>query len=167
MPPSRRAYLDWLRGIAVLCMIEWHVLDAWTVSAGRDSRTWLVIQVLGGFAAPLFLFLAGLAVPFAIDSHRRRGADPRTASWLVQRRGWQVFGLAHLFRLQAFLINPNAHWSGVFKPDILNILGLGLAGTSYLVGRLRRSRGYGEPGAWWLLLPARCSECSWECSTHG
>ena len=149
--PSRRAYLDWLRGIAVVCMIEWHVLDAWTVTAGRDRPIWIVLQVIGGMAAPLFLFLAGLAVPFAIDSHRRRGAEPRQAAWLVQRRGWQVFGLAHLFRFQSFLINPNARWSSILKPDILNIMGLGLAGTSWLVGRAGAGA---RRGIWWLLLPA-------------
>ena len=78
--PSRRAYLDWLRGVAVVCMIEWHVLDAWTMTTARERPIWIVFQVIGGMAAPLFLFLAGLAVPFAIDSHRRRGADPREAA---------------------------------------------------------------------------------------
>ena len=27
---SRRGYIDWLRGISVLIMIEAHTLDAWT-----------------------------------------------------------------------------------------------------------------------------------------
>jgi len=27
----RLASVDWLRGLAVLCMILWHVVDAWTV----------------------------------------------------------------------------------------------------------------------------------------
>jgi uncharacterized membrane protein len=150
MRPPRRAYLDWLRGIAVICMIEWHVLDAWTTLPARDGWAWAVIKVIGGFAAPLFLFLAGVAVPLAIAGHRSRGAGARRAAWLVQKRGWEVFGLAHLFRLQSFLLNPNAKWSGILKPDILNVLGLGLAGTAWLVGR------GGAPGrrAWWLLLPA-------------
>ncbi len=150
MRPSRRAYLDWLRGVAVLCMIEWHVIDAWTVTAGRDGAAWGAIVVMGGMAAPLFLFLAGVSVPFAIGAHVSRGADRRRAAGLVQRRGWEVFGLAHLFRLQSFLLNPNAKWSGLLKPDILNILGLGLAGTSWLVGR----GGARGRRAWWLLLPA-------------
>lgn len=150
MRPLRRAYLDWLRGVAVLCMIEWHVLDAWTVVAGRDSAAWSVVTIIGGMAAPLFLFLAGVSVPFAIGAHVSRGATARRAAWLVQRRGWQVFGLAHVFRLQSFLLNPNGTWSGVLKPDILNILGLGLAGTAWLTGR----GGARGRRVWWLLLPA-------------
>ena len=27
---NRRGYIDWLRGISVLIMIEAHTLDAWT-----------------------------------------------------------------------------------------------------------------------------------------
>lgn len=150
MAASRRAYVDWLRGIAVLCMIEWHVIDAWAVQDGRDGAAWAIVRTVGGFAAPLFLLLAGLAVPLAIDARRRRGAGPVAAAWTVQKRGWQIFGLAHVFRLQSFLFNPNARWSGLLKPDILNILGLGLAGSAWLVGRAR------TPAArrWWLLAPA-------------
>ena len=150
MRPSRRAYVDWLRGVAVISMIEWHVLDAWTSIGIRTSTIWLVIQTIGGFAAPLFLFLAGVAVPFAIQAQVSKGADRRSAAWRVQRRGWQVFAIAHLFRLQSFLFNPNGKWSGMLKPDILNILGLGLAATAWLTGR------GSAPGRrfWWLIAPA-------------
>jgi uncharacterized membrane protein len=146
----RRSYIDWLRGIAVLTMIEWHVLDAWTIGTGRVRPAWPVIETIGGFAAPLFLFLAGVAIPFAINSKQRRGATVATAAWSVQKRGWEVFGIAHLFRFLSFLLNPTATWSSIFRPDILNILGLGLAGTSWLSGWLVRFR-RGHVG---LLVPA-------------
>ena len=47
---SRRSYIDWLRGIAVVSMIEWHVFDAWTAHSARDNAAWPVIKVIGGFA---------------------------------------------------------------------------------------------------------------------
>lgn len=146
MPQPRRAYLDWLRGVAVLCMIEWHVVDSWTATDGRGGALWPFIVNIGGMAAPLFLFLAGVSVPFAIASHEARGAAPAEAAWRVQKRGWQVFLIAHLFRLQTFITNPRASWSSIFKPDILNILGLGLALTAWLTGLARRSRDSGEGG---------------------
>jgi len=130
-------------------MIEWHVLDAWSVRDGRGGPIWIVIQTVGGFAAPLFLFLAGVAIPFAIGSRVRRGDDLQSGAWSVQQRGWEVFGIAHLFRFQSFLLNPTATWSSIFRPDILNILGLGLAGTSVLCGRAMRSR-----RVLWLIVPA-------------
>ena len=152
MRSSRRAYLDWLRGVAVICMIEWHVIASWTRAADRGVAAWPIIQLIGGFAAPLFLFLAGVAVPFAIDGYVSKGETPRRAAWLVQRRGWQVFLIAHLFRFQSFVTRPLATWSSVLKPDILNILGLGLAGTAWLTGRLRREDGSVRRN--WLLVAA-------------
>lgn len=140
MPAPRRAYLDWLRGVAVLCMIEWHVISSWAAPEAHANPVWPILVLIGGQAAPLFLFLAGLSVPFAINSHVGRGATPERASWLVQKRGWQVLLIAHLFRLQSFVTNPRASWSSIFKPDILNILGIGLVVTAWLTGWARRSR---------------------------
>ena len=77
MRSSRRAYLDWLRGVAVICMIEWHVIASWTRPSDQGGAAWPIIQLIGGFAAPLFLFLAGLAVPFAIDGYVAKGETPR------------------------------------------------------------------------------------------
>lgn len=34
----RRGYLDWLRGIAVLIMIQAHVIDSWTAEPYRHAR---------------------------------------------------------------------------------------------------------------------------------
>src|SRR5688572_21099148 len=100
----RHAYLDRVRGLAVLIMIEAHVLDSWTSVADRSHRGFGYAMMLGGFGAPLFLFLAGVAVVLAAGSKYRKTGDS-TASWsAVQRRGWQVFGLAFLFRLQSFIL---------------------------------------------------------------
>src|SRR5919109_763764 len=59
---TRRAYLDWMRGLAVLIMIEAHVIDSWTGGADRDGVGFGWSLILGGFGAPLFLFLAGVTV---------------------------------------------------------------------------------------------------------
>ncbi len=146
----RRAYIDWLRGVAVLIMIEWHSIDAWHIAGGRDSFTFWVITFIAGWAAPLFLFLAGLSVPFAGAARMARGLDRHAASRALQRRGWEIFLIAHLFRLQSFLLNPNASWNGLLKPDILNVLGLGLVVTAFCWERAttRRNRYV------WLLAPA-------------
>jgi uncharacterized membrane protein len=144
---SRLLYIDWMRGIAVLFMVLWHTVDAWTLPAARKGLGFDLVLFLAGWAAPLFLFLAGLSVPLAGDARERRGMDRDKASRTLQRRGWQVFLLAHLFRVQSFLLNPNGSWSSIFKPDILNILGLGLVLTALLWKRVRSPR----DAALWLL----------------
>ena len=62
MSGSRRAYIDWARGIAVLMMIEAHTTDAWTRAIEKKSVAYRDANIIGGFAAPMFLWLAGLAV---------------------------------------------------------------------------------------------------------
>lgn len=147
---SRRTYIDWLRGVAVLVMIEWHAIDAWTATDERAGWFFGTLAFLGGWAAPLFLFLAGLALPLAMDSHMRKGLTAREASWMLQKRGWQILLIAHIFRFQSYVMNPWAVWHSVLKPDILNILGLGMVVVAFCWGRSESLRG--RMG--WLLGPA-------------
>jgi len=147
--PARLLHIDWLRGVAVLFMILWHAVDSWTRQDVRRSTAFQAVVLIGGLAAPLFLFLAGVAVSVAGAGRLARGASRADASWGLQKRGWQIFGLAHLFRLQAYLFSSSAHWSSIFKPDILNILGLSLVAAAFCWGRARsRAATWG-----WLVLP--------------
>ena len=146
----RRTYIDWLRGVAVLIMIEWHAIDAWTGDEARVGQPFWSLAFLGGWAAPLFLFLAGVAVPLAVEANVRKGMTIREAAWALQKRGWQIWALAHLFRFQSYLLNPYAVWHSVLKPDILNILGLGLVAAAFCWGRSATLRGRMA----WLLGPA-------------
>jgi uncharacterized membrane protein len=146
----RRLDIDWLRGIAVLAMILWHTVDAWTVKTGRDTAAFAVVIFVAGWAAPLFLFLAGVSVALAASARTARGLSRARASWEVQKRGWGIFLLAHLFRFQSFLLNPNGSWNSLLKPDILNVLGLGVVAAAVCWGR---ARGRGSLAAW-LLGPA-------------
>jgi uncharacterized membrane protein len=122
-PRQRLAYVDWARGIAVLLMIEAHTIDAWTRAPARRGVLFRDATVLGGFAAPLFLWLAGLAVALAAAAAVRRGGSRRKAAEAVCRRGLEIFILAFLFRLQAFIVSPGGHPITLFRVDILNIMG--------------------------------------------
>ncbi len=146
----RRTYIDWLRGVAVLIMIEWHAIDAWTATDERVGWFFGTLAFVGGWAAPLFLFLAGIALPLAMDSHTRKGLSAREASWMLQKRGWQIWVIAHIFRFQSYVMNPWAVWHSVLKPDILNILGLGMVIVAFCWGRSESLRGRMA----WLLGPS-------------
>jgi uncharacterized membrane protein len=138
---GRRGYLDWLRGVAVLIMIEAHTLDSWTMAADRtrDAYRWGVI--LGGFGAPVFLFLAGVAIALGAGSRLRKGASAAEAARMARRRGWQIFGLAFLFRLQSLVVSGGT-LAKLAKVDILNIMGLAMLAAASLwgLGRSGRSR---------------------------
>ena len=173
----RRPYIDWLRGVAVLIMIEWHVVDAWTTTESRVGNTYAALAIVGGFAAPLFLFLAGVAIPFAAASHQRKSKlaagsreSMRAAAWALQKRGWQIVLIAHLFRLFSYILNLWGRFDGVFKPDILNILGLGMVATAWCWGRspdrVRRIAWLLVPAAAILLLTPFSREWTWPTALH-
>jgi uncharacterized membrane protein len=121
--PRRLSYIDWMRGLAILIMIEAHVIDSWTRLTERGRLAFGCAAVLAGFAAPTFLFLAGVGVALGASSRAKRTGDPGAAAASVRRRGWEIFGLAFLFRIQAYMLHPKAMLAGVLKVDILNIMG--------------------------------------------
>jgi len=130
---GRRAYLDWLRGVAVLIMVEAHTFDSWTAPADRVSPIYRFLILVGGFGAPAFLFLAGVALALAMAARLRKGVSKAEALRLARRRGWQIFGLAFVFRLQSLIISQGA-WITLLKVDILNILGLSMVAAALLWG---------------------------------
>jgi uncharacterized membrane protein len=131
---SRRGYLDWLRGLSVLIMIEAHTLDAWTRLTDRHNAVYNWAMIIAGFAAPSFLFLAGVSLALAAGSRLRRGKTAEEATALARRRGLQIFGLAFLFRLQSWMISGGDPTQALLKVDILNVMGLAMLAAAVLWG---------------------------------
>ncbi len=136
----RLTYIDWARGIAVLVMIEAHTADAWTRLNVRRTMSFRDATVLGGFAAPLFLWLAGLAAVLAATRTAERTGSRRAAVELICRRGLEIFILGFLFRLQGFIITPGSHPVTLFRVDILNIMGPALAAAGVVWGLARTTK---------------------------
>ena len=127
---ARRGYLDWLRGVAVLIMIEAHTVDSWTRLDQRATSSYGWAVIIAGFGAPIFLFLAGVALSLAAGARVRKGRSQEEAAAAARRRGWQILGLAFVFRLQSWLISGGPITS-LMKVDILNVMGV-----SMLIGAL-------------------------------
>ncbi|CAN5712822.1 hypothetical protein BH24ACI5_BH24ACI5_14780 [soil metagenome] len=136
----RRGYLDWLRGLAVLIMISSHILDSWTRFPDRELPLYRWSLTVAGFGAPLFLFLAGVSVALSAGSKTRRTGDARAAARVVTWRGFQIFVLAFLFRLQALFVSWGP-WRSLLKVDILNLMGPSIMAAAALWGALRTTRG--------------------------
>lgn len=136
---SRLAYIDWVRGLAVVIMIFAHTMDSWTRASDRESWFYDLVVKIAGMGAPLFLFLAGVAVALAGGARVRRGESTGAAGAALRWRGLEIFALAFLFRLQAWFFSPGATMAGLMKVDILNVMGpsLILAATLWAItGRL-------------------------------
>jgi uncharacterized membrane protein len=137
---TRRRYIDWARGIAVLIMIQAHALDAWTRASDRSLKAYGYLLLLGGFAAPMFLWLAGIGLVLSAERGLIKAGSRREAARALVRRGAEIFILAFLFRIQAFVISPGSPPVTVFRVDILNVMGpaMAIAGLVWAVGGSRR-----------------------------
>ena len=131
-PGARRHYLDWARGIAVLIMIEAHVLDAWTLRSERSTVAFGYLNILGGFAAPLFLWLAGVSLVLAAEQGRLKHGDRGGAGRALMRRGLEIFILAFVFRAQSFIVSPGNPLVSLLRVDILNIMGPSMVAAALL-----------------------------------
>src|ERR1700680_5233405 len=95
-PVKRFPFLDWMRGLAVVIMIQCHAFNAFARMDLRDGGPYVLSQFVGGMAAPLFLFMAGMTLAFQMDSLERREADI-SRRWLgAMRRAGYVMAIAFL-----------------------------------------------------------------------
>jgi uncharacterized membrane protein len=126
--------------MAVLIMIQAHTADAWTRMADRSSQAYGYLLVLGGFAAPLFLWLAGLGLVLSAERTQTKTGRRSAGAEAVARRGAEIFILAFLFRIQAFILSPGSAPVTLFRVDILNVMGpaMAVAGLVWAIGRNRR-----------------------------
>ena len=97
--------IDAARGVAVVLMILWHSADAWLRTDARTGGVFTVLRSLGGFAAPSFIFLAGvsLRIKSAIDAER--GVPRRQILLSGIARGLEVLTFGYLLRVQMWAID--------------------------------------------------------------
>jgi uncharacterized membrane protein len=116
--------IDWLRGLAVVLMIQTHLYDSWVSPAAKLTRAYWWTRYLGGVPSRLFLLLVGVSMAIGFERQLERGA-PRAAMVRASvRRGLQIVVLAYLFRFQEWTLA--GFWgdaSDLFKVDILNCIG--------------------------------------------
>jgi len=146
---KRYPYLDWLRGLAILIMIQCHAFNSFTRVDLRDAGPYVLSQFVGGMAAPLFLFMAGMTTGFQMESLAQRDADPRRRWLIALKRGVYILGIAFLFRFTNWLFSvPRATINEITKVDILNCMGVGMcvlavSGVFSSAGRMRFAAGAG------------------------
>jgi len=131
-PTSRKHWLDWQRGLAVLFMIEVHILDAWIAAGARagHERFHDLLMFLGGLAAPGFLYMAGLSQALADEAHARKGVEPRARRRAAMKRGLWLLGVAYMVRLFSVLVGGFWSWGAglpyLLGVDVLSVAGFGI-----------------------------------------
>ena len=125
---NRLAYMDWMRGLAVAVMIETHVFNSFLRVDLRKSDTYMIAQSIGGLAAPLFLFIAGIMVGFRVDKRDEQGLGPRARMFDIWKRGGYILCIAELILFQQYVSQwAFGNWRYLLRVDILNCMALAIA----------------------------------------
>jgi uncharacterized membrane protein len=135
-PQNRKLWLDWQRGLAVLFMTEWHTWDSWRADAAASGPVHDAVAIVGGFAAPSFLYMAGVSQILADAALERRGVSPGERRWRAVRRALWLLGVAYLFRVAEWLLGGAwrvaGGWEGILKVDVLNVIAVSLLASALL-----------------------------------
>jgi len=129
---SRLGYLDWLRGLGAVIMLQGHCFDSFTKASLRSGAPYMLSQFVGGMPPAIFLFLTGVTLSFLMDSSARKGIGPVERVITAFKRSGYLFLLAFAFRLQAFVFGFPADWHDLFRVDILNCMGFAIAVMSVM-----------------------------------
>jgi uncharacterized membrane protein len=155
---TRLAFLDVLRGVALIVMVVNHTSRWWIDRQMGWSRYWLVYATVT-VAAPIFLFLVGFVLPV---SFHKNAAELTTPSrlWGYVRRGLQIILAGYLLNLVVF---PE---DSLLSGGVLQTIGLSIIVMTVLAPLLRyRGGSYAllgvAVGAYLLFLVAHPHLQAW------
>lgn len=130
---DRLQYLDWLRGLGAVIMLQGHVFQSFTKPELRGTGAYMLSQFVGGLPPAIFLFLTGITLAFLMDSTERKGLPPARRVSTAFRRSGYLFFLAFAFRVQLWLFGwPKSPWTDLLRVDILNAMGFAMAVLSVM-----------------------------------
>jgi uncharacterized membrane protein len=147
MAPSKRlAFIDLLRGWAVIVMIETHVTNATIIPALRDEGLFDIVNFINGLVAPSFLFASGMA--YAVTTRRKIDSYLTFGAPLFRQFGRLLFVLLigyslHLPRFNLYRITHEVEpreWLVFFQSDVLQCIAVSLLALQVLLLILRTER---------------------------
>ncbi len=129
---NRIIFLDILRAIAVLMMVQGHTIDTFLADVYRssDSLPYSVWEFLRGFTAPVFMFISGTVFAYLLyNAHVDDEKNPRIIKGI--KRFALLVGLGYLLRYPTYRIFDFRYvseksWSIFFSVDALHLIGFGI-----------------------------------------
>lgn len=129
---KRILFIDLLRALAVVMMVEGHTVDLLLADSYRayDSLYYNLWNFVRGFTAPIFLFSTGTVFAYLFYSAKRPFArNPRVIKGI--KRFFLLLGLGYLLRWPAPHLSSigevtASQWQGFFTVDILQLIAVGL-----------------------------------------
>ncbi|HUT78028.1 MAG TPA: heparan-alpha-glucosaminide N-acetyltransferase domain-containing protein [Polyangia bacterium] len=151
-PGSRIACIDRLRGLAVLGMFLVHSGPPWLAAEHRGGTYSRALGQIAGMVAPVFLFLAGVAVAAVA---RRAPAEPSPARRRVIVRGLLIVAAGYGLQVVFWAARGFTGLDRVLKVDVLHCIGASMALLALLAWPKGRWNAAAAAGFAILLLGAQ------------
>jgi uncharacterized membrane protein len=129
---NRLAFIDLLRGWALMVMIEVHVFNSCILPALKTTSWFNVLNFINGLVAPSFIFISGFVFLIAsqrkLESFRTYGS----AFWKQLGRIGLVWGIGYFLHLPFFsfrrMITDTTEdgWLQFYQVDVLHCIAFGL-----------------------------------------
>lgn len=135
---ERLDFIDYVRGLAVLWMIEVHVIDVCLAGTLKHGWFYNLVNISNGFVAVAFIFCAGVGFQLAFSKKESAYRAGDTSLWLYLRRLGHILLLAYWLHLPAFSLQRTLQSSpseilSLFDCDVLqsivfsSLISLGLS----------------------------------------
>lgn len=129
---NRALFIDLLKGLALVVMIEVHIFNSLLIPAIKESWWWPSLTFINGLVAPAFTFTSGMVFVLSLqkgaDKLREFGKD----FWKKLSRIGFIFLAGYALHLPHYsfsrIINSNDFqvWNNLFHVDILQTIASGL-----------------------------------------
>ncbi len=116
--------IDFLRGFAVVIMLEFHFANIFVIRSILEPI--VIIHFLGISGAPIFLLIVGLSVVLSINNRKQRGQPENEIKSHILKRGLVIILLHYL--LGASIFGFQAIWGW----GILSLIGAAIIISYYL-----------------------------------
>lgn len=142
----RYAFIDLLRGFALVVMIETHVVNAYLSAGARHTPLFFWLSFVNGLVAPTFLFAAGFSVILLASRQWDDWLQFRPPFWRQMRRLGFIALVAYYSHLQGFrwsrYVQPEnpGIWKETLQVDILQCIVASLLLVHLLIFVLRKPR---------------------------
>ena len=145
----RLVFIDVLRGLATVAMIEVHVVNALLAPTLREGMVFRIVDALNGLVAPTFLFCAGFGLARTLQKAWSDGSQWRPRTYQHLRRCGGLFVLGYILHATPLVGLAHGHdgeslgdaratiLRAFLQADILQVIALALAVLALLAATTR------------------------------
>lgn len=132
MKKGRLSFIDLMRGLAMLVMIEVHVVNSMMSTDFRSTEWFNYVNFVNGLVAPSFIFISGFAFMLAAQVKVQSFRALKYDFWKQLGRIMLIWFTGYMLHIPFFSIYKctniatRDHWLKFFSIDVLQCIALGL-----------------------------------------